>query len=105
MTASLPSKLALGLVLLSAILMATLYSVHKTPSFQTNLPNWMTDTPTGMGLGYSNEVNVKGRNRREMKAVEQTMVEEEEEETEEERGPMNIILFYADDWRHDVGQC
>jgi hypothetical protein len=25
-----------------------------------------------------------------------------EDEVEEERGPMNILLFYADDWRHDT---
>lgn len=28
--------------------------------------------------------------------------ETEEAEEEEERGPMNIVLFYADDWRHDT---
>ena len=30
------------------------------------------------------------------------MLVEEEEEQDESRPPMNIILFYADDWRHDV---
>jgi hypothetical protein len=104
MAASLPSKLAFGLILLSAMLMATLYTVHKTPSFQTNLPNWILDTPTGMGLQGSSEK--RDQNRREMREQKhQPVVEEvEEEDVEEEknRKPMNIILFYADDWRHDV---
>lgn len=96
---TLPSKLAIGLVLLSAVLMATLYTVHKTPSFQTNFPNWMMDTPPGMEIDRSTDM--KNPNRREMR--EQPVVEAvEEEEEEENRKPMNIILFYADDWRHDV---
>lgn len=104
MAASLPSKLALGLILLSAMLMATLYTVHKTPSFQTNLPNWMSDTPTGMGLQGSSET--QDQNRRGMREhrsnLEEVKDEDEEEEGEKNQKPMNIILFYADDWRHDV---
>lgn len=40
------------------------------------------------------------REMKEMGATEEAV--EEEEEEEEQREPMNIILFYADDWRHDV---
>eukprot|EP00956_Cyclotella_meneghiniana_P001154 scaffold1326_cov51-Cyclotella_meneghiniana.AAC.7 len=82
--------------------MATLYSVHKSSSFHIQLPNWTLDTPTGMGMGMGSGK----QRRREMKemgeAEEAAEEEEEEEEEEEQREPMNIILFYADDWRHDV---
>ena len=65
------------------------------PSFQIQLPDWKLDTPTGMGMGSSEQ------SRREMKEMGATE-EAVEEEEEEQREPMNIILFYADDWRHDV---
>lgn len=103
MTASLPSKLAIGLIFLSAILIATLYTVHKTPSFQIDLPAWTMDTPSGMGMDGSTKPNNRNHNRREMR---ETVVKEEDDDEKDEemedRGPMNIILFYADDWRHDV---
>lgn len=102
MTTSLSSKLAMGLIFLSVILIATLYTVHKTASFQIDLPNWTMDTPAGMGIDASKNHKTRDQNRREMR---ETVVEEEEDDDEEEvedRGPMNIILFYADDWRHDV---
>ena len=102
MAVSLSSKLAIGLVLLTAILMTTLYTVHKTPSFQTHVRSWEIDTPAAVDR---DETNARGQIKREMKEVEQKpFVEDVEEvmEDDEDRGPMNIILFYADDWRHDV---
>lgn len=106
-TASLPSKLALGLVVLSAVLAATLYTIHNSASFHIKAPSgWIMDTPEGLGGSdeASRRKNEREQSRREMLETEQSTAAEADfvEEEEEERGPMNIILFYADDWRHDV---
>lgn len=63
------------------------------------------DTPAGFG-GTRNQHGKQGSSKEnEQQKSEQgrrQMLVEEEEEQDESRPPMNIILFYADDWRHDV---
>lgn len=111
---SLPAKLALGLTLLSGALVLILFQVHKASHFSSSVPSgWVEDMPYdvgGMGEGgrqrdldvdESEERGERIRRQREMLEREAEILEEEEEV---ERQPMNVILFYADDWRHDVSR-
>jgi len=79
-----PLKLAFFISALAAALAIMLIRVHKATTFN------IID-PSGELLGG---LPVENRILEE--------VREEEVEEEEERGPMNILLFYADDWRHDT---
>lgn len=93
MSASLPMKLALFIAVLAGSLTVMLYRVHKATQFQAtdprgelgNLPSDNNDTRRIL----TDEKSARG-------------TEEAVEEVEEKREPMNILLFYADDWRHDT---
>ena len=94
---SLPARLALLVTVLSAALVVTLYRVHNATQFTIN------DHPMGGefgGLPHEN-VNMHNDNKRGRRMMKENEEEEEEEELQD-RPPMNIILFYADDWRHDT---
>jgi arylsulfatase len=94
MPVSLLVKLALFVSVLAASLVVTSYrGVHKATQFQT------IDARGGLG-----EIPPANNNARWTLMDEKTEIEMEEvaEEIEEERGPMNILLFYADDWGHDT---
>mmetsp|Transcript_10662 Transcript_10662/g.23571 ORF Transcript_10662/g.23571 Transcript_10662/m.23571 type:complete len:577 (+) Transcript_10662:161-1891(+) len=102
MSVSLPAKLALLILVLAASLIITLYRVHQATQFTTidkrgelgNLP--AENAPQSLLTKTENS-------RRNMREKTEDKVERETEEAEEEeRGPMNILLFYADDWRHDT---
>ena len=83
-TSSLPAKLALLVTAFSLSLMGFVLRVHKT-AFSSNTKGYHPDDAP----------------RRQLDSLEDTY-HEEEEENSENRPPMNIVLFYADDWRHDT---
>ncbi len=94
MSIPLPVRLALFVAVLAASLVVMLYRVHQATQFQGIDPrgefgDLPTDTDARRILIDENSVR-------------ETEEEVVEEEVEEERGPMNILLFYADDWRHDT---
>ena len=91
---SLPARLALLVAVLSASLIVMLYRVHKATQFTIN-------DPMGGEFGDLPQENVNN-NKQGRRMMKENVEEEEEEEEEQDRPPMNIILFYADDWRHDT---
>ena len=100
-SSSLPAQLALGLTVLAATLVIFLWHVHKASYFST-----VQTTERG---AFSNlpdnaqKFDVKSHaSNREMLQEGGEDTPALEEQVEEERGSMNIVLFYADDWRHDV---
>jgi len=118
MAVSLPARLALLVVVLAASLMAMLYKVHKATQFHTvidrgelaDLPAENTAVHHKKGMKHK---DAKDKNLAAIKSLEgrRKMMKKEEHidnvhntthQKEEEDKPMNIILFYADDWRHDT---
>lgn len=98
MPQSLSSKLALILVALTASLLSILYSVHSRAShFDVIDPRGaLGDVPP-----EHQQQEQQQHGRQTLEENELVAVEAEEIEEEEFQGPMNILLFYADDWRHD----
>ena len=95
MSVTLPLKLALLVVVLAVLLVVMLYRVHQATQFQAIDPRGeFGDFPADKALNTS-----VGRILTDENSERET---EEVEEVEEKRGPMNILLFYADDWRHDT---
>ncbi|KAL7533400.1 hypothetical protein ACHAXR_005202 [Thalassiosira sp. AJA248-18] len=92
MAVSLPAKLVLLISVLAASMFVMLYHVHKSTQFATIDPRGGFDSPE----------NMDSKNSRRMMKEKKEKVERETEKVEEDRGPMNILLFYADDWRHDT---
>lgn len=92
---SLSSKLALILVVLTASLLSILYHVHSRAS------HFDVFDPRG-ALGDLPPEQQQNNVRQTMEEELTNKVEEEEVEEEEFQGPMNILLLYADDWRHDT---
>ena len=90
---SLPARLALFVAVLSASLIVMLYRVHKATQFTIN-------DPMGGEFGDLPQENVHHNNKHGRRMMKENV--EEEEDDEQDRPPMNIILFYADDWRHDT---
>ena len=90
---SLPARLALLVAVLSASLGVMLYRVHKATQFTINDP---------MGGEFGDLPQENANHNKQGRRMMKDNVEEEEEEEEQDRPPMNIILFYADDWRHDT---
>ena len=81
---SLPAKLALLVTIFSLSLMGFVLRVHRT-AFSS--------------IESQQEESTKDAPRRQLDSHKYN---EEEEEENENRPPMNIVLFYADDWRHDT---
>jgi len=105
MSVSLPAKLALLVVALVAALVVTLYHVHKSTQFTRIDPRGeVGDAP----LENAHKFNVDtSSNRKKAERIRRKTMEKKEKaeraaKEEEERKPMNIVLFYADDWRHDT---
>ena len=96
MTFSLPMKLALFVAVLAVSLVGMLYRVHQATQFQAMDPRGeYGDFPAEKALNTSvRRILTDENSERETEKV--------VEEVEEKRGPMNILLFYADDWRHDT---
>jgi arylsulfatase A-like enzyme len=92
MTISLPMKLALFVAVLAVSLVVMLCRVHQATQFQAIDPiGELGDLPTDID---ARRILTDENSERETEKV--------LEEVEEKRGPMNILLFYADDWRHDT---
>lgn len=85
-TSSLPAKLALFVTIFSLSLMGFVLRFHRA-AFSS--------------IEYQPEETTNDAPRRQLDSHEEKYFEEEEEENEN-RPPMNIVLFYADDWRHDT---
>ena len=83
---SLPAKLALLVTFFSLSLMGIVLRVHRTAFFSSI-------------ESQHDEESTKDAPRRQLDSHKYN---EEEEEENENRPPMNIVLFYADDWRHDT---
>ena len=96
MPQSLSSKLALILVALTASLLSILYRVYSRAS------HFDIIDPRGASGDLPPEQQQYHHGRQTLEEKELMAVEEEEIEEEEFQGPMNILLFYADDWRHDT---
>ena len=95
MSVTFPLKLALLIVVLAALMMVMLYRVHQATQFQAI-------DPRGEFGNFPSD-NALNTSVRRILTHEKSEIETEEvEEVEEKRGPMNILLFYADDWRHDT---
>jgi arylsulfatase len=94
MSVSLPIKLVLFIVVLAATLVIALYHVHQATQFAAAGPKGELDLPVENGMD-----NSARRILTDKKAATEM---EEVEEIEEKRVPMNILLLYADDWRHDT---
>ena len=85
-------KLALFIAVLAGSLTVMLYRVHKATQFQAIDPRGeLGDLPSDNDARriLTDDKSARG-------------TEEAVEEVEEKREPMNILLFYADDWRHDT---
>ena len=92
MTISLPMKLALFVAVLAVSLVVMLCRVHQATQFQAIDPiGELGDLPTDID---ARRILADENSERETGKV--------LEEVEEKRGPMNILIFYADDWRHDT---
>ncbi|KAL7440529.1 hypothetical protein ACHAXH_009305 [Discostella pseudostelligera] len=89
----LAKKLALILVALAAALLSIVYRVHSRAS------HFDIIDPRGELGDLPHEQQYVRKTMEEEVVVEDEIVEEEEEEFQ---GPMNILLLYADDWRHDT---
>jgi len=89
-------KLALFVAILAVSLVGMLYRVHQATQFQAMDPRGeYGDFPAEKALNTSmRRILTDENSERETEKV--------VEEVEEKRGPMNILLFYADDWRHDT---
>jgi arylsulfatase len=96
MPKSLSSKLALILVALTASLLFILYHVHSRASHFDIIDS------RGASGDLPPEQQQYHHGRQTLEEKELVVVEAEEIEEEEFQGPMNILLFYADDWRHDT---
>jgi hypothetical protein len=96
MLVTLPLKLALVVVVLAVLLVVMLYHVHQATQFQAIDPRGrFGDFPVKTALNTSvRRISTDENSEREM--------EEVVEEVEEKREQMNILLFYAVDWRHDI---
>lgn len=90
----LAKKLALILVVLAAALLTIVYRVHSRAS------HFDIIDPRGELGDLPHEQQYVRKTMEEELVVEDEIVIEEEEE--EFQGPMNILLLYADDWRHDT---
>jgi len=93
MTLSFPLKLAFFITALAASLTFMLIRVHKASTFNIIDPRGASND-----MPFENTVSV----RRVLNNEDNADVKDEEEEEVEVRGPMNILLLYADDWRHDT---
>lgn len=110
MSVSLPTKLAILILVLAGSLLVTLYRVHKATQFTTIDPRDELGDLPAENNAPSQESRIHEKTERlrrmmkERKEKEKQAAKEAEEETEEQqkREPMNILLFYADDWRHDT---
>ena len=89
---SLPAKLALFVVVLAAAFIAVLYKVHTATQF------FAIYDPRGDIGDYQNHASTHHLNKKRKRGADakhtskRRMMKTEEEEN---RGPMNIILFYA----------
>lgn len=118
MAVSLPARLAILITVLAGSLLIMLYRVHQATHFSSGMHNHDDFPEENMQPNIHHHlVGDNGRrNMREKKNVKQQhqqgereMNEQEdeeqtvqEEEEEKNKPPMNILLFYADDWRHDT---
>ena len=93
--------------------MITLYRVHKATHFTTIDPRGaLGDLPAENAHQLNVEISPlqkkadslrrKMREKKEKKEQSEREAKEAAVKEEEERPPMNIVLFYADDWRHDT---
>ena len=94
MSLTLPIRLALLVVVLAASIVIGLYRVHQATQFAAIDPRG-----DSMDLPVENALDSSERRILVDESANET---EEAEEVEEARGPMNVLLFYADDWRHDT---
>ena len=118
MSVSLPARLALLVVVLAASLMAMLYKVHKATQFTVIDRGELADLPAeNTALHHKKGTKHKDAKDKNLEAIKfldgrRKMMKKEQvidnvhntttQRKEEEDKPMNIILFYADDWRHDT---
>ena len=86
---SLPAKLALFVVVLAAAFIAVLYKVHKATQF------FAIYDPRGDIGEYQNHHASTQHKKRGADAKHTSKRRMMKTEEEENRGPMNIILFYA----------
>mmetsp|Transcript_2373 Transcript_2373/g.4074 ORF Transcript_2373/g.4074 Transcript_2373/m.4074 type:complete len:610 (-) Transcript_2373:71-1900(-) len=107
--------LVILIITLSVISFVVLVSVHhfgifSTPQHTTREQDMPDNHPIRAGIsGNANDADqmLKDKARRARQLAQQRQQKEREmqqqqEKEEEERPPMNIILFYADDWRYDT---
>ena len=104
------SRVLISLIItLSVVLCAVLVSIHRLDTFSVpghHSPEY--DMPTRY---HVDEISRKVDTDKMLKDTtlrkrqleqEQEQVEQPSDEEEEEKPPMNILLFYADDWRYDT---
>ncbi|KAL9191474.1 hypothetical protein ACHAXT_001180 [Thalassiosira profunda] len=109
MAVPLPVKLAILISVLAGSLLVMLYRVHQATQFSSVDPRGDSPVENAREL---DALNTKTKHARRMMKEKRDQIEREaeendetieaEEEEEEPRKPMNIVLFYADDWRHDT---
>lgn len=100
MATSLPAKLALLVVVLAGALMMMVYRVHQTTQMTIQPRGGPGDAPIQNDhMRSKTEGPIHGKTRRMREKKEQL---ERTRREEANRKPMNIVLFYADDWRHDT---
>mmetsp|Transcript_19392 Transcript_19392/g.40899 ORF Transcript_19392/g.40899 Transcript_19392/m.40899 type:complete len:585 (-) Transcript_19392:230-1984(-) len=108
MSVSFAAKLTIFIVALAGSLMIILYRVHTATQYSFDLTTGLGNLPAENGVPNNKDPSTmlhKKTNRvrrmaKERKEKEAKAAEKEEEA--KEKKPMNIILFYADDWRHDT---
>mmetsp|Transcript_18120 Transcript_18120/g.37566 ORF Transcript_18120/g.37566 Transcript_18120/m.37566 type:complete len:585 (+) Transcript_18120:135-1889(+) len=112
--ATLQSQLALSLLVVAVSMVLLLLHVHQASHFaNTSKSNrskgndgTMPDNLKPMrAASTASELIKQDQRRREMNKInEEEKLDQPsvEIQAEEDRGPMNVVLFYADDWRHDT---
>jgi len=102
---SVPALLLHVVLFGSALTCVVLYWAHQGAQFSTAGPRGaLADMPyENRGAGARHRAK-KGRVRTLTAANAETAdaIQREAKKAEKETGPMNVVLFYADDWRHDT---
>ncbi|KAL7447136.1 hypothetical protein ACHAXM_010573 [Skeletonema potamos] len=105
---SLSRKLVILLITLFVVLVAVLVSVHQLEVFSVpQHGGWERDMPEHLDdMSKSVDTNKllrdKARQARQLSQQRKQKEREAQQQMEEEQPPLNVLLFYADDWRHDT---
>ena len=108
-TPAAPPGMLILLIALSVGLVVVLVSVHKQDIFSVTQHHYELDSPNfidDISKNVDTDKLLRDKAKRARQLAQQREQKERElqqqMEEEDERPPMNILLFYADDWRHDT---